>query len=121
LVAASIERQDNMGIPRRGVAFVKSHKCGSSTLGSIMFRFVDLFATMIAFRFVSLLTTLSCRYAARHRQRMPHVHHNIAAKFELKNNVTKCKIALQHIHASKWKDAFAWVTICFDYLVDVHV
>ena len=73
---------------RRGIAFLKTHKCGSSTLGSIVFR-----------------------YASRHGQRMPRVHHNIAAGYELKGNISKCDVALQHIQASKWKYAFEWYTL----------
>lgn len=32
------QREVTHGAARRGIAFVKTHKCGSSTLGSVMFR-----------------------------------------------------------------------------------
>jgi hypothetical protein len=95
---------------RRGIAFLKTYKCGSSTLGSVLFR-----------------------YASRHHQRMPRVSHNIKASVASQqlhqpptqppeqpghNNATTpvkandravmCDVALQHIQAAKWRYAFEW-------------
>jgi len=106
LVASSIAEQkvaEIGGQKRRGIAFLKTYKCGSSTLGSVLFR-----------------------YASRHQQRMPRVSHNIKASLasqqqqqplNANSNGTApssngrtgiCNVALQHIQAAKWRFAFEW-------------
>ena len=108
LVAASVAEQKAAelgGQKRRGIAFLKTYKCGSSTLGSVMFR-----------------------YASRHRQRMPRVSHNIKASLASQQQLQPvgadgngtvastasndragmCNVALQHIQAAKWRFAFEW-------------